>query len=54
MSLPVRGAWIEIFVFCKINVDNRSLPVRGAWIEIGYDPGSRKKVRVAPRKGSVD
>ena len=36
MSLPVRGAWIEIMnntryiTYCQL-----SLPVRGAWIEMG-------------------
>ena len=35
MSLPVRGAWIEIALH-QDNLTNgrRSLPVRGAWIEI--------------------
>ena len=35
MSLPVRGAWIEIGLWLySISVLKRSLPVRGAWIEI--------------------
>ena len=35
LSLPVRGAWIEI-VIIKQKLSNRkeSLPVRGAWIEM--------------------
>ena len=35
-SLPVRGAWIEIFVLRADNPGISSLPVRGAWIEIYY------------------
>ena len=34
LSLPARGAWIEI---CSVGVDGiaqKSLPARGAWIEI--------------------
>ena len=35
MSLPVRGAWVEMKVRIE-QVDNSmlSLPVRGAWVEI--------------------
>ena len=33
-SLPVRGAWIEIFLHKYHNNHKASLPVRGAWIEI--------------------
>ena len=34
-SLPVRGAWIEIFsAICSGRISTPSLPVRGAWIEI--------------------
>ena len=33
-SLPVRGAWIEIFDVRLQQKPVRSLPVRGAWIEI--------------------
>ena len=33
-SLPVRGAWIEIFFFGRGCLIFQSLPVRGAWIEI--------------------
>ena len=54
-SLPVRGAWIEIiFRLVVIRIPLLSLPVRGAWIEIIriYLPMAR--MRVAPRKGSVD
>ena len=35
MSLPVRGAWIEMVVNVEGRLPRqRSLPVRGAWIEI--------------------
>ena len=34
MSLPVRGAWIEIHVIVTPNAFFTSLPVRGAWIEM--------------------
>ena len=34
MSLPVRGAWIEILSSGGLSRSAMSLPVRGAWIEI--------------------
>ena len=34
LSLPVRGAWIEIQRIRPFERGNTSLPVRGAWIEI--------------------
>ena len=34
LSLPVRGAWIEIRLFVPNGHAEESLPVRGAWIEI--------------------
>ena len=34
MSLPVRGAWIEINASAQSSIADWSLPVRGAWIEI--------------------
>ena len=35
LSLPVRGAWVEILdnMFGDLGI-HRSLPVRGAWVEI--------------------
>ena len=36
LSLPVRGAWIEIFLIVTTWNSRWSLPVRGAWIEILY------------------
>ena len=34
LSLPVRGAWIEIFILIRLLPVKMSLPVRGAWIEM--------------------
>ena len=55
LSLPVRGAWIEISVARAVtDIAVKALPVRGAWIEIA-SPQGRTQVRlVAPRAGSVD
>ena len=54
MSLPVRGAWIEIS-YCAANRSKvPSLPVRGAWIEIQRHSHVSTSIRVAPRAGSVD
>ena len=54
LSLPSRGAWIEMpcssTVFCGI----RSLPSRGAWIEITKTECIRQVLLVAPLTGSVD
>ena len=33
-SLPIRGAWIEIYLLGAFVADWGSLPIRGAWIEI--------------------
>ena len=48
-SLPVRGAWIEIFYkrspFCTVWV---SLPVRGAWIEMSAGRLPQKQLRRSP------
>ena len=33
-SLPLRGAWIEIFEIPSLGKWTLSLPLRGAWIEI--------------------
>ena len=54
MSLPVRGAWIEICVLVFVSVLAWSLPVRGAWIEIPPAGYEFLEYVVAPRKGSVD
>ena len=55
LSLPVRGAWIEIQHFLRCGyTDVTSLPVRGAWIEIWRGQSPSRSVAVAPRAGSVD
>ena len=53
-SLPVRGAWIEIFLLFASRQLKPSLPVRGAWIEIMSQPRTIASSGVAPRAGSVD
>ena len=54
LSLPVRGAWIEMFVATGKPVTSLSLPVRGAWIEMRAVLKMPHKLAVAPRAGSVD
>ena len=55
VSLPVRGAWIEIVhYFSGAGTTTASLPVRGAWIEIALIGATRGGGTVAPRAGSVD
>ena len=54
LSLPVRGAWIEIPAYCFSAGSSWSLPVRGAWIEIASPGLTFGATPVAPRKGSVD
>ena len=54
MSLPARGAWIEIFPGYSRNPLPTSLPARGAWIEIEDVTGDTLVQNVAPRTGSVD
>ena len=54
VSLPVRGAWIEIHVMILSMLCVRSLPVRGAWIEISDVDRSNGQIGVAPCEGSVD
>ena len=34
VSLPVRGAWVEIAIGKDKYNQQQSLPVRGAWVEI--------------------
>ena len=53
-SLPVRGAWIEMYLWREPTAENRSLPVRGAWIEISRGRCRPRCGGVAPRAGSVD
>ena len=54
LSLPVRGAWIEICLGGRNECNNPSLPVRGAWIEISDVDRSNGQIGVAPCEGSVD
>ena len=52
MSLPVRGAWIEISARRNPAADAGSLPVRGAWIEIHSTLSPRQAVRSLPVRGA--
>ena len=54
LSLPVRGAWIEINMRQIEAEFDTSLPVRGAWIEIFPTTAICHLYPVAPRAGSVD
>ena len=54
LSLPVRGAWIEITSLTITANAHRSLPVRGAWIEIPDWGMENAELGVATRAGSVD
>ena len=55
MSLPPRGAWIEISKSETITgFPIVSLPPRGAWIEINDYQRFREAYTVAPPTGSVD
>ena len=53
MSLPVRGAWVEILIQRMACCCVESLPVRGAWVEISRCRSSRHTATVAPRAGGV-
>ena len=51
-SLPVRGAWIEIFQPFAFSACFRSLPVRGAWIEI-FQPSRKWREKMSlPVRGA--
>ena len=54
MSLPVRGAWIEIATSRVMNSSLvMSLPVRGAWIEISaYQTNTADGVLSLPVRGA--
>ena len=55
LSLPLRGAWIEISTVSMMSVTGTSLPLRGAWIEIYKVNRYFSFVyKVAPPAGSVD
>ena len=53
-SLPILGAWIEIYKECTKRKYYQSLPILGAWIEINNDENKQIGVDVAPYTGSVD
>ena len=53
MSLPVRGAWIEIVGKVLSGVESvESLPVRGAWIEIEKPAGLKAFITSLPVRGA--
>ena len=52
MSLPVRGAWIEIAQKALEAAGTQSLPVRGAWIEIPSVTASTKLPSSLPVRGA--
>ena len=52
LSLPVRGAWIEIPSCFPICWNCLSLPVRGAWIEICYTPYVSISKKSLPVRGA--
>ena len=52
MSLPVRGAWIEITLILLVVIFELSLPVRGAWIEIQIVDSSIKIFESLPVRGA--
>ena len=54
VSLPLRGAWIEIVCLNCGAYFTRSLPLRGAWIEIMKSVMKHLFSQVAPPAGSVD
>ena len=54
LSLPVRGAWIEMFRALSYATKTASLPVRGAWIEICviWAWSTRRKAVSLPVRGA--
>ena len=52
MSLPVRGAWIEIACPRCLIYNKASLPVRGAWIEIRREVDKEKGNLSLPVRGA--
>ena len=52
MSLPMRGAWIEIPSLLLSDRFFRSLPMRGAWIEIGQGRPRLSKHPSLPMRGA--
>ena len=54
LSLPSRGARIEMVIKRRGRITVMSLPSRGARIEMSYHTGRRSVRPVAPLTGSVD
>lgn len=55
LSLPVRGAWVEILPCADIAVISPSLPVRGAWIEMSLgEVGALRLSDVDWKRGTID
>ena len=53
MSLPTRGAWIEMLLWgAAFEAHRPSLPTRGAWIEIGYGLGLNVALLSLPTRGA--
>ena len=48
LSLPVRGAWVEIPLYSTSAEFPSSLPVRGAWVEICATNFVRRSVGRSP------
>ena len=56
MSLPARGAWIEIMIFKPYFSGGGSLPARGAWIEMDtYEyPGGKERLSLPARGAWIE
>ena len=52
MSLPSRGAWIEILLTSQDVCEALSLPSRGAWIEIAIQEAERVGTLSLPSRGA--
>ena len=52
MSLPVRGAWVEIFRADDTYNIPTSLPVRGAWVEMPLAFGGVTRCLSLPVRGA--
>ena len=52
LSLPVRGAWIEIVYDERMDERLPSLPVRGAWIEISLKFSAYCAIMSLPVRGA--
>ena len=53
-SPPSRGAWIEIRLKLRDELNEVSPPSRGAWIEMTTIRRTGQKITVAPLAGGVD